>query len=82
MVYPIVLGAVDNVFAVLNTLDDFRHILYAHMPSWPTPATWRVRLIDGAISVASRTLLLAVDTAWCGRFAARVVWVVWSIPTR
>ena len=72
--YTIEFGAADSLFAVLIALEVPRLPLRAHMASWPGIWIRRVRLVDTVASITLGTFQDVLDTAWCGRFAARLVW--------
>ena len=74
--YPIVSGAVDNISAVPNALDNSRVPLQAQLASWPITSTRRARFAAAAVRIVSGAFLCAMDVAWYGRFAARLVWLL------
>ena len=73
---PIVPGAVENLCAVRIALDNSRCLLLAQTTSWPGISTQRVRFDDALVSDYPRAFPDVIGTAWYGRFAVRLVWLL------
>ena len=78
--YLIVFGAFNNVLVVPNNLDASRLDLLAQIASWPGFSTRCGCCVVAQLPVVLVASVVILELAWCSRFAARLVWLVWSTP--